>query len=182
MAKFKKGDKCRVIREGDNCVGLTRDTFIGQAKLGDIVTIDQHDSCQPWLILPNGVRTYCGEDNLELVEKNVLTDLAIMCTRDALFRNRVGIAGTFTAGEIILTETLTETKPKKTIMKKLNTLVKKLLDSKTQTLLKAGLINGDLERTSTGTDALLDILFLEKIDALVTVAEERIAEEEKVNN
>lgn len=182
MAKFKKGD--RLIALGD----VAGQDFKG--KKCTLISDEPADSLYQYHLQFDEDGSYLytyGKykrsryssfgDEFELIE-NTITNADLMRARDALLRNRVGTACTFTAGEI----NLTETKPKKTIMKKLNTLVKKLLDSKTQTLLKAGLINGDLERTSTGTDALLDILFLEKMDALVTVAEEHIAEEEKGNN
>lgn len=73
------------------------------------------------------------------------------------------------------------TTSKKTIMKTIKNIAKKLLDADTKKLLQAELINGDLERTEEGTDALLDILFLEKKADMVAVADEIIAESEKRN-
>jgi hypothetical protein len=72
-------------------------------------------------------------------------------------------------------------KPKKTLMTKLNTMMKKLLDADTQTLVKAGYINGDLELTSAGRDALNTIVFQANKAALVAMAQEAL-EEEKVAN
>lgn len=67
---------------------------------------------------------------------------------------------------------------KGTIMKITN-LVKKLLDKDTQTLVKAGLINGDLQLTDEGTTELLSILFIEKKDELVKIAQEKLDEEKE---
>lgn len=70
-------------------------------------------------------------------------------------------------------------KPKKTIMTKLNTMMKKLLDTDTQTLVKAGFINGDLELTSEGRNELWTLIFDQHKAALVEAAKAKIAEEEK---
>ncbi len=68
---------------------------------------------------------------------------------------------------------------KQSIMKKLGTFFKKLTDEKTQKLAKAGFINGDLEPTEAGIDALNEVLWFEKLDLLVAKAEEVIKEEEE---
>lgn len=62
-------------------------------------------------------------------------------------------------------------------MKKLNAMMKKLLDADTQKLVKAGFINGDLELTQQGKDALWSILFAANKAELVKLADEVIAEE-----
>ena len=51
MSKFSKGDKARVI---------SVDSYDAKegVKVGDIVTVNQSDSCSPWVILGNG-RIYC---------------------------------------------------------------------------------------------------------------------------
>ena len=51
MSKFSKGDKARVISVDsyDSKEGV---------KVGDIVTVNQSDSCCPWVILGGG-RIYC---------------------------------------------------------------------------------------------------------------------------
>lgn len=66
-----------------------------------------------------------------------------------------------------------------TLMKTVSNMFKKLTDSKTQTLYKAGYINGDLELTTEGTAALMEITFTANKDALVAQAEAEIAEAEK---
>ena len=73
-------------------------------------------------------------------------------------------------------------KSKKTIMTKLNTMMKQLLDADTQTLVKAGYINGDLELTSEGRDALNGIVFQQNKAALVALAQEALDEEKAANN
>ena len=51
MSKFHKGDKARVI---------SVDSYDAKegVKVGDIVTVNQSDSCCPWVILGNG-RIHC---------------------------------------------------------------------------------------------------------------------------
>jgi hypothetical protein len=70
----------------------------------------------------------------------------------------------------------------KTMAQKIGSMMKKLLDSDTQKLVKASLINGDLELTSQGQQALMAILFEANKAALVKEAEEIISEEEKSKN
>ena len=60
----------------------------------------------------------------------------------------------------------------KTIMSKLNTMMKKLLDKDTKTLIEAGYINGDLELTEAGKKELMVILFLANKKELVDSAKE----------
>jgi len=59
----------------------------------------------------------------------------------------------------------------------LNTMMKKLLDKNTQKLVKAGYINGDLELTREGNEALTAILFEQNKEELVKLAEEKLKEE-----
>lgn len=65
----------------------------------------------------------------------------------------------------------------KTQMKTLGTMMKRLLDKDTQTLVKAGFVNGDLELTEEGRKALLAIQFSEKKSELVILAQEVLDEE-----
>lgn len=69
---------------------------------------------------------------------------------------------------------------KKPFMKKLGTMMKKLLDADTQELVKAQYINGDLELTAVGKDALWTIIFSANKQALVDMAKEENVESEKV--
>lgn len=68
---------------------------------------------------------------------------------------------------------------KKGFMKKLTTLMKKLLDADTQTLVKAGYINGDLEVTEAGEIALVNLLFMTNKADLVVMAQADLDEAEK---
>ncbi len=68
---------------------------------------------------------------------------------------------------------------KKPLMTRLNNFMKKLLDADTQALIKAGYINGDLELTCNGREALEFISFNANKAELVTMANEKIADEEK---
>jgi hypothetical protein len=73
------------------------------------------------------------------------------------------------------------TPKKKTIMKTVSTMMKRLLDSDTQKLVKAGFLNGDLNVTDEGRKELINFLFLQHKADLVKVADEKIAEAEKEN-
>ena len=64
---------------------------------------------------------------------------------------------------------------------KIGTMMNKLLDKDTQLLVKAGFINGDLELTDAGQNALITILFTDRKAELVELAKEIIEEEEKEN-
>ena len=66
---------------------------------------------------------------------------------------------------------------KKSPMQKISTMFKLLVDADTQTLKKAGFINGDLELTQDGIDALNAIQFAANKAALVTEAQAKIDEE-----
>lgn len=77
-------------------------------------------------------------------------------------------------------EELTEIKSiKKTFMQKVSIMMKKLLDSDTQELVKAGFLNGDLMPTEEGGVELDAILFIANKAALVERAKEINAEAEK---
>ena len=65
---------------------------------------------------------------------------------------------------------------KKTTMSKLNSMMKKILDKGIRTLVRADFINGDLQLTAEGLEALNTILFSERKDELVKLAQERIDE------
>lgn len=67
----------------------------------------------------------------------------------------------------------------KTFMKKLSNFITKTVDPKTQLLLKAGLINGDLEPTDAGRDVLTEILWFQNLEQIATRAQEIVTENEK---
>lgn len=56
---------------------------------------------------------------------------------------------------------------------------KNLLDADTQTLMKAGFLSDTLNLTEAGRIALTALMFVENKEALVTAAEEKIAEDAK---
>lgn len=68
---------------------------------------------------------------------------------------------------------------KKPFMKTISNMMKKLLDADTQALVKAGYINGDLELTTEGGQALQMISFIANKAELVKMAQEKIIEEAK---
>jgi len=71
------------------------------------------------------------------------------------------------------------TPEKKPIMKKLNNMMKRLLDADTQTLVKAEYINGDLELTGKGQEALYSVLFADKKADLVALAQVELDDTKK---
>ena len=62
---------------------------------------------------------------------------------------------------------------------KLNSMMKKLLDKATKTLVKADYINGDLQLTPKGKEALDTLVFEQHKETLVKMAEEDLKEEKK---
>lgn len=66
----------------------------------------------------------------------------------------------------------------KTMLNKISSTFKKLTSPSTQTLYKAGFINGDLAITTLGSEELRNILFIEYQEKLLARAEEMIKEEE----
>lgn len=64
-------------------------------------------------------------------------------------------------------------------MTKLTAMFKRLTDKDTQTLRKAGFINGDLELTGDGQQALNAVLFEANKPALVELAKEMLEEEKE---
>ena len=80
--------------------------------------------------------------------------------------------------EIIKNNALSEGKKDGQKMK-LNNMMKRLLDSDIKKLIKANLINGDLQLTDTGKEALNAILFEVNKAELVKIAEEIITEEKE---
>ncbi len=75
-------------------------------------------------------------------------------------------------------ELVTEVKHNMTFMNKISIMMKKLLDSDTQVLVKAGFINGNLMPTQEGLNELDAILFIANKAELVKRANEVIAEAE----
>lgn len=66
---------------------------------------------------------------------------------------------------------------KKSFMKKLTTIFKKLVDADTAALVQAGYLNEDLELTSDGASELQTISFIANKAALVDAAKAKLAEE-----
>jgi hypothetical protein len=73
---------------------------------------------------------------------------------------------------------LADSSNKQTMTQKVGSMMKRLLDADTRKLVKAGLINGDLELTTEGQQALMAVLFEGNKAALVKEAEEIISEQE----
>ena len=68
------------------------------------------------------------------------------------------------------------TDKKTNIMTKLNSMMKRLLDASTKKLIKADYINGDLQLTEKGKEALNTIVFEQNKEELVKMAEEDLKE------
>jgi hypothetical protein len=65
---------------------------------------------------------------------------------------------------------------------KLNSMMKRILDKDTQTLYKAGYLNGDLEMTDKGKKALQGILFDTHKAELIKAATEELEEDKEATN
>lgn len=65
---------------------------------------------------------------------------------------------------------------------KVGAMMKRLLSTEIQLLVKAGLINGDLELTAEGQKVLSACIFEQFKDKLVEEAKDIIAEDEKDND
>lgn len=78
--------------------------------------------------------------------------------------------------ELELLSTYTDSKQSiiNTTIMKVTNLVKRLLDSDTQTLVEAGYINGDLQLTDEGQSELLSLVFMDKKADLVKLAQEKL--------
>ncbi len=74
---------------------------------------------------------------------------------------------------------VTKNKPKKSLMSKLTTMFKKLLDLDTQILIEGGILLENLELTDDGEDELMALLFEQNKTALISLAKERIAAAKK---
>lgn len=72
-----------------------------------------------------------------------------------------------------------ENKERPPLMTRVNNMMKKLLDSDTQTLIKAGYLNNDLQMTDAGRLALIATLFEANKAALVVLAQEELEEQEQ---
>lgn len=70
----------------------------------------------------------------------------------------------------------------KNVMSNISNIAKKLFDADTKTLIEAGFLNSDLSMTAAGSNALKDILFIEKKKELVEAAKEVIAERKAANH
>jgi hypothetical protein len=155
MTQFKEGDRVRLKR---SCSGgiegeiYTLGYLLGLSSLYALIDSGRRE------VGTSGKGCLC-ESNWLLVERGMTNYLA---TFD-------GAAGCPLGG---WTYTTVPSLTNKTTPKmKLTNLVKKLVDSDTQTLIKAGFINGDLELTSTGKEELFAIIFEGNKAALVTAAQ-----------
>jgi hypothetical protein len=236
MAKFKVGDRCRIV-------------YVDKADrygIGDIVTVDQDNSQAPWIRLSDGSRFVVSENQLELIQDHqpITPKVGERYRVVKELKGFVDLDNEFTIGhvykvlaldaddsttlfqgdrntwwvnaECLTTEYLelveepkeinivttkwsrtfgwnSELKPdsiiytneyeepiKQPIIKTMTNFIKKLTQSAAdKTLEKANFVNSCGELTATGRDAMLSLVFQEKKDALVKLAEDVIAEEKE---
>ena len=190
MYTFKVGDRVKIVRDdGSNYSGL----LIGSEFVVEEIFLG-------WLRKTKGEPTGVESFLCELVTENTMN-----CKKECgefparagtKVRARISCSGTvkgeiytvegYSGGERIVNcicnnstywEIIEEVKTKKTFMSKVSTMMKKLLDADTQTLVKANYIDGDLMLTPEGTTALLAELFTSNKAALVTSAQAKLDEE-----
>ncbi len=159
MNKFKIGDVVRVIK--NNSV----DSGIHNGRIGKISGIydghwgsesKQRETCGNYWYYVDGKEIACWETDLEFVDET---------------KSRLQNLGAYLEKENYI-------KSKKTLMKTVSNMMKKLLDADTQELVEANYINGDLELTIEGIRALQTILFVSNKAELVKMAVEANKESE----
>lgn len=162
MHKFNVGDKVRIIWSD------TAYVFDGYKSTGVVVGHWGASliSVGGFLDKESDYNLSFREDQLELIAPRV-PKLNLMLP-DSYF----SVWDEYGTGPFI------QTKPK-TFMKTITNYIKKTVDPKTQLLLKAGLINGDLEPTSAGREVLTEILWFQNLEAIATRAQEIVTEADK---
>ncbi len=175
-SKFKVGDRVRVT-------GTSRSNCF--ESVGKITTITARESSDGWFVDCSrwnpSYNCYVDKRDLELVPelKSYISGMDVPYNFGDLWEASVTTSASMTTENLNKCVESLKSKTKISKMKKLGNMMKKLLDSDTQTLVKARFINGDLEITDTGTRALIEILFTDKKTELVKLAQEQIDEEEK---
>lgn len=174
--QFKKGDLVKIIKRlPGNTFGESRgcyepDGFVG--RVGYVSRAFYGDgSIQVWSER-EGKGKYLGiftPEELEFVAVQVLPTCSV-------YKGNYKILSRDYSS---LTPFIKYQPTNKPIMKTLTTMMQKLLDAPTQTLVKAGYINGDLELTNEGNNALMAILFVANKDALVADAQTKLDAEKK---
>lgn len=112
--------------------------------------------------------------NMHIGDTGVVTGLIPSSGGIFVKADKDGIQNSHTAVNFDLVEHITNYPFTIKLMKTLSIMMQKLLDADTQTLVKAGFINGDLDLTTEGTKALNAIMFQTNKAALVTLAQEQI--------
>ena len=108
---------------------------------------------------------FCGKKSTKYVRKMSTSDVD-MCRECAV-----------QAVELLTgTKSTVKEDAKPTIHSMFNAIMKRLIDAKTKTLVKAGFLNDSLQLTPTGMDEVNALFLSDNIDKLVEVAEERIKE------
>lgn len=154
MAIYKRSELKGILKVGDKVAGTGYDTEIcsGLKKgvIGEITKIE-------------GNKYYINN-----------------CSHSFTYTDWNGVEGTLEILEQINPSESVATTPKKTSkMQKLTATFKRLTDKPTQTLFKAGFVDGDLELTEAGREALLSLMLAENKEALVALAQEAIDEEKE---
>lgn len=152
--KFKVGDMVRCINKNAN---LSSELEIGKCYLVTRVSKDKEE----YLLSLHNIDSRWSDYQFELVEEES-TQL-----------------GTYTYSTSFYADFPATEEPKKTLMQKLTTTLKRVLNSNMQALYKAGYINGDLELTDTGRRALNTLMLELHEEALAKMAQEDLKEMEK---
>lgn len=175
--QFKKGDLVKIIKRlPGNTFGASPECYEPNGFVGrtGYVNLDNYGdgSAQVWSER-EGKGKYLGiftPEELEFVAVQVLPTCSVYKGNYERLICDYGFA---------LAPFIKYQPTNKPIMKTLTTMMQKLLDAPTQTLVKAGYINGDLELTNEGNDALMAILFVANKDALVADAQAKFDAEKK---
>lgn len=169
MGKFKKGDRVRVIDGEDH------DCF----RNGDILVVDEDtEDCAPFCVRESGGKRWATlEHRLELVEEKPTVRFESNVTAQNYFFDEymryMWATEYYETSNNNLGETIMRT------LKSIPTRLKKVLDKDYKAMYQLNWLNGDLERTSKGTEELMDFLIDKYKDDLGALAREQVKEIEE---
>lgn len=188
-SSYKVGDRVRIVKRKDgNTTGVYQDTKKNVGSVGVVAEI-WSGRVNVWGTKDKDAPYYgiFEEDDVELVEENnydllnnAMDEISGTLRIDNSYNinNHISLGGyVHITGDLLVDGEIKQTK--KTLMKTVSNFMKKFLDPGAQSLVKAGFINGDLELTLEGKEALFSVLFDANKEALVKLAKDKILEEEE---
>ena len=183
MCKFEVGDRVRRINN-PFVTSLGHQIEVG----GEAIISAIKDSGKGWLEF-EGIKTplpfEASASFFELVPEPLGREIADYTTFSQMFDKmqynilQSAFKPMYFSDEYRSDNIITPGAKKQSTMTKITNMFKTLLDSDTQTLVKAGYLDSELNLTSCGEDVLQNVLFVANKAALVAAATEEIAENAK---